>query len=274
MAGGKSKKSKRVEPASRKISRGKSKEKEIEEPVDPGEDFIEFDWRPLGIVRKEIQDQGDYPVCWAVSIALATEAMLNLTEEKPRWKASAQEIIDWKLTDEEKIGKKMPTRISIGWDYILDNGLSKEDNYGFTQMPNLDKDRPMQGILVNGIYRGPTDRKENPKFDHVMLLVGHGYRELETGQKIYYFICRNSYGPDWGVKGHVKILRLVSFPREMEHKPSFIRLYTYPKPRLPVSEKESTSNPKEEKVIDWGKKGKAMMHIVDKGQSSSSSQVN
>ena len=41
-------------------------------------------------------------------------------------------------------------------------------------------------------------------FNHAVAIVGYGFEQNDSGEKIDYWIVKNSYGSDWGEDGYIK----------------------------------------------------------------------
>ncbi|GFS22662.1 tubulointerstitial nephritis antigen-like [Elysia marginata] len=75
-------------------------------------------------------------------------------------------------------------------------------------------------MYKSGIYsyaRVSQRRGENPKYRksgfHSVRIMGWGVEYTETGERLKYWICANSWGTDWGEDGYFRILRGVGESR-------------------------------------------------------------
>lgn len=54
-----------------------------------------------------------------------------------------------------------------------------------------------------GVYFEPKCGKKISELNHAILVVGYGVEP--DGQK--YWLVKNSYGPDWGINGYIKMAK-------------------------------------------------------------------
>jgi cathepsin L len=67
----------------------------------------------------------------------------------------------------------------------------------------MDAGRPTFQFYSDGIYFDPECGNRADDVNHAVLVVGYGTEP--SGQK--YWLVKNSYGPQWGIGGYVKIAK-------------------------------------------------------------------
>lgn len=204
----------------------------------------DFDWRNNGVVG-EVKDQGQCGSCWAFSAIGALESQLAI-KHGCKYIFSEQEIVDCVVNQGRVIkccngcsGGEM----AAVYDYLIDDEDDLESQYPYTATSGICKKKPSSvkynltdyvvfksgdeeglmhslynigplsiGVNANrdwqlynkGIYN-PTETEcpNSPvNMDHGVVLVGYGE---EDGIK--YWTIRNSWGPDWGENGYIRITR-------------------------------------------------------------------
>lgn len=67
----------------------------------------------------------------------------------------------------------------------------------------LDAGRESFQFYSEGVYDDPTCGNQPGQVNHAVLIVGYG--QETDGKK--YWLAKNSYGPQWGIGGYVKIAK-------------------------------------------------------------------
>ncbi|XP_050302731.1 procathepsin L-like [Anthonomus grandis grandis] len=193
-----------------------------------------IDWRDSGIVT-EVQNQGyKCGSCWSFSVAGTLEG-LYAQKTGNLLQLSEQNLIDCATPDNGYNCNGCSGGIpSEALQYVVDNGIDYFSEYPYEgeQKECRQKNKILQissytntvpndesslqdavatvgpvSVSLNGSlamhYSGGIfqDEKCEKGVNHGVLAVGYGE---ENGQK--YWIFKNSYGTDWGIKGYMKIV--------------------------------------------------------------------
>jgi len=201
------------------------------------------DWREKGCVS-EVKDQKQCGSCWAFSTTGAVEGawcaagngQVNLSE---------QQLVD--CGAKEGNAGCQGGLMTKGLQYVVDNnGLCSEDDYpyiarrhwlkgcmakkcksqahikGYEVVPPNDEKALAAAVAKYGpisigiqanirdfmLYHGGVfDAKCGDELDHGVLLVGYGNDE---STKQDYWVIKNSWGPRWGEKGFIRMVRNTS----------------------------------------------------------------
>ncbi|GBG67756.1 hypothetical protein CBR_g882 [Chara braunii] len=215
--------------APRLRSSGKSGKKFLYDDVDPPE---HIDWREKGAVT-QVKNQRSCGSCWAFSAVGAVEGINKLVTGQ-LISLSEQELVDCDITrDEGCTGGIM----DYAFQFVIDNGgLDTEEDYPYTgasrtcdteregkHVVSIDDydDVPVNDELAlkKAVAKQPIsvaiDAKERPfqfysegifdgkcgtELDHALVAVGYG-----TDKGLGYWIAKNSWGPNWGENGYIRI---------------------------------------------------------------------
>lgn len=194
-----------------------------------------MDWRDKGAVTA-VKDQGHCGSCWAFATTGAIEGQYFLKNGK-LLSFSEQNLIDCSIGNGCDGGF-----LEKSFQYVEENGITTENLYPYTAhdgicqlklqnsnsvkihnvtfIPEGDEDKLREAIATagpiaisidashasfhfyqKGIYYEPHC---SPKYlSHSVLAIGYGTDK--NGQD--YYICKNSWGEDWGDKGYFKLAR-------------------------------------------------------------------
>jgi cathepsin L len=199
------------------------------------------DWRTAKpAVVSPVKDQGSCGSCWAFATAETTESALaiatgNLTILSP------QNVVSCTPNPDHcgGTGGCNGAIAELGFDYIKSNGIATEADWPYKQTTGtcneaahtkvatvtgcvklaennytdlltavatigpiaVSVDAKKWSSYTKGIYNG-CDTEVDYDIDHAVQLVGYG---TESGTD--YWIVRNSWGPNWGEAGYIRLLR-------------------------------------------------------------------
>jgi len=199
------------------------------------------DWRTVKpSVVSPVKDQGSCGSCWAFATAETTESMLaiatgNLTILSP------QNVVSCTPNPDHcgGTGGCDGAIAELGFTYIKNNGIATEENWPYKQTTGtcneaahtkvatvtgcvklaennytdlltavatlgpiaVSVDAKKWSSYSKGIYNG-CDVDVDYDIDHAVQLVGYG-----TDSGTDYWIVRNSWGPNWGEAGYIRLLR-------------------------------------------------------------------
>jgi C1A family cysteine protease len=199
-----------------------------------------FDWRNEYKVSS-VKNQGSCGACWAFSASEATEGAWAI-KHNVLYNLSQQELVDCSDQNKGCNGGSM----DLAFNYIINNGLCTNLSYPYVAeqhkcqkgqcdpvvkltnysdiVPNNEK------ILKRAVYQQPvsvaiqankrsfqlyqsgiySDLNCGTELDHGVLLVGYGHDFMND---MDYWIIKNSWGPLWGEKGYIRILRNIQDDR-------------------------------------------------------------
>jgi len=196
-----------------------------------------LDWRDKGAVT-DIKDQGNCGSCWSFSTTGSIEGCHQISTGE-LVSLSEQNLIDcsWLYGNQGCDGGF----VDSAFQYVIDNkGIDTEDSYPYMKRPTncafnktsvgatlINFTKVIQcdeGDLQRNVNLGPTSVSINANLDsfhfytsgiysdsqcgqwaidHAVLTVGWG--KSDTGEE--YWIVKNSWGLEWGMKGYIFIKR-------------------------------------------------------------------
>lgn len=204
-----------------------------------GENIIEplpnsVDWREKDVLSR-VKNQGNCGSCWSFSStgaieaihAISTGTLLNISE---------QQLVD--CSDDYGNNGCKGGSMDNAFKYVIDNGLCSEKEYPYTAekgkckkcktIVNISDYKNVvsnnEEILKRVVYQQPvsvaiqanlpsfqayssgiySDPSCGSQLDHGVLVVGYGYDILHN---MDYWIVKNSWGPNWGENGYIRIQR-------------------------------------------------------------------
>ena len=195
------------------------------------------DWRKDGVVTN-VKNQGECGSCWAFSSTGSIEG-INAIKYKKLHNVSEQQLMDCS-TEEGNQGCE-GGMMDYAFKYVINNnGLCSEEDYPYQgeqgpcqsfQCNNVvnisdysDVEQNNEKILMRAVSQQPIsvaiqanvssfkfyrsgvyqDPECGDALDHGVLIVGYG---TDRFQDLDYWIVKNSWGPEWGDNGYIKILR-------------------------------------------------------------------
>ena len=201
---------------------------------------INYDWRNKNKLTN-VKNQLDCGSCWAFSTTGSIEALVAIKTDVLH-NISEQQLVDCSSSygNNGCNGGSMDN----GFKYVIDNGLCSEKTYPYTaQQGNCESCDKVVSIdnfkdltpndeksLKRAVYNQPvsvaiqanlksfqlysggiySDEDCGTQLDHGVLLVGYGYDLLHD---MDYWIIKNSWGPNWGENGYIRILRNYQMPQ-------------------------------------------------------------
>lgn len=198
-----------------------------------------IDWRKRGAVTP-VKNQAQCGSCWAFSTTGSVEG-INAIVSKTLVSLSEQELVDCDLEQDHGCQGGL---MDYAFQFIVDNGgLDTEDDYPYTAMQGecelkkrnrhvvsidgfedvpenneaelkkavahqpvsvaIEADQKAFQLYMGGVF---SDNSCGTALDHGVLIVGYG---TDAGAGGAYWTVKNSWGPEWGESGYIRLKRNV-----------------------------------------------------------------
>lgn len=213
------------------------------------------DWRSKLNISKTAKDQGACGSCWAVAAAGALETHAEMGGDNAP-EVSYEELVDCVQNPHECGGSGgcKGATAELAFDYISKHGLGRKQDYhgyqshgdgtckppsnraitaqSFVRLPTNEQ-KPLEAAVAehgpavvsadgsswasygSGVFQGC---QKDAVINHAILMMGYG---TDKASKHDYWLIRNSWGPDWGEGGYIRLLRHKDTDKYcgVDHKP-------------------------------------------------------
>jgi len=196
-----------------------------------------IDWRDKNKVSS-VKNQEKCGGCWAFSSTGAIESAYAI-KNNVLYNLSQQELLDCSYLNHGCQGGSM----DLAFQFVTRNGLCTNSSYPYQAMREECQKRDCDSVVQISNYSDVTQNNEialsravsrqpvsvaiqankrsfqlyqsgiysdfecGTKLDHGVLIVGYGTDREGFGQSMDYWIIKNSWGPEWGDNGYIRIQR-------------------------------------------------------------------
>ena len=196
-----------------------------------------IDWREKHKVSS-VKNQAKCGGCWAFSSTGAVESAYAI-KNNVLYNLSQQELLDCSYLNHGCQGGSM----DLAFQFIMKNGLCTNNSYPYEAMRGECQKRDCETVVHISNFSDVTQNDEKSlaravsqqpvsvaiqankrsfqmyqsgiysdidcgtKLDHGVLVVGYGTERQGFGQSMDYWIVKNSWGPEWGENGYIRIQR-------------------------------------------------------------------
>ena len=202
-----------------------------------------IDWRDKNKVSS-VKNQEKCGGCWAFSSTGAIESAYAI-KNNVLYNLSQQELLDCSYLNHGCQGGSM----DLAFQFVTRNGLCTNSSYPYQAMREECQKRDCDSVVQISNYSDVTQNNEialsravsrqpvsvaiqankrsfqlyqsgiysdfecGTKLDHGVLIVGYGTDREGFGQSMDYWIIKNSWGPEWGDNGYIRIQRNIDDER-------------------------------------------------------------